>query len=77
MKAKEFLTDEQVEKEIERLQKSEFVKLAKKEEHVRCRRRQYMYCLRTYERKGKELAASGLTIDMLESIMNGGCDEDD
>ena len=29
--------------------------LAKKEEYVRNRRRQYLYCLRSYEKKGKEL----------------------
>ena len=37
------LTDEQVEKEIERLQNSEFVRLAKKEEYVRIRRRQSVF----------------------------------
>ena len=43
---KSFLTDEQVEAEIEKLKKSEFVKLAKKEEQIRYRRRQYLYGLR-------------------------------
>lgn len=71
--AKEFLTDAQVEKEIERLKKSEYVKLAKKEERIRLRRRQYMYCLRAYEKKGKELAAAGITIDLLECMTD---DED-
>lgn len=67
MKAKEFLTDEQVELEIIRLRNSDLVKLAKKEEQIRNRRRQYMYSLRTYERRGRELAASGLTLEMLEA----------
>lgn len=62
------LTDEQVEKEIERLKNSDFVKLAKKEEQIRLRRRQYLYCLRTYEKKGRELAKSGITIEMLEGM---------
>ena len=76
MKAKEFLTDEQVELEIIRLRNSELVKLAKKEEQIRNRRRQYMYSLRTYERRGRELAASGLTLEMLE-VDYTDCDDND
>lgn len=68
--SKHNLTDEQVETEIERLKNSHFVKLAKKEEQIRLRRRQYLYCLRTYEKKGKELAKAGITIEMLESVDN-------
>jgi hypothetical protein len=62
------LTDEQVEVEIERLKNSDFVKLAKKEEQIRYRRRQYLYCLRQYEKNGKELAAAGMTIELLENL---------
>ena len=62
------LTDEQVEKEIARLSESEYVKLAKKEESIRYKRRQYLYCLRSYEKKGKELAESGITMEMLEQM---------
>jgi hypothetical protein len=69
---KSFLTDEQVEAEIEKLKKSEFVKLAKKEEQIRYRRRQYLYGLRQYEKKGKELAKAGLTIEILEKMDNEG-----
>jgi hypothetical protein len=76
MKAKEFLTDEQVELEIIRLRNSDLVKLAKKEEQIRYRRRQYMYSLRTYERRGRELAASGLTLEMLEADYTD-CDDND
>lgn len=76
MKAKEFLTDEQVELEIIRLRNSNLVKLAKKEEQIRNRRRQYMYSLRTYERRGRELAASGLTLEMLEADYTD-CDDND
>ena len=50
------LTDEQVEQEIEKLQGSPLVKLARKEERIRYVRRQYLYTLRQYEKKGKELA---------------------
>lgn len=65
---KDNLTDAQVEREIERLLESPHVKLAKKEEAIRNRRRQYMYCLRTYERKGKELEAKGITMAMLQGL---------
>jgi hypothetical protein len=63
-----FLTDEQVEKEIERLLESPLVKLAKKDELIRYRRRQYLYKLRGYEKKGKELADAGITIEILEKL---------
>ena len=76
-KAKNFLTDEQVEAEIEKLKKSNFVKLAKKEEQIRYRRRQYLYGLRQYEKKGKELAKAGITIEMLEKMDNEGDQEND
>lgn len=68
MPKREFLTDEQVETEILRLQKSPDVKLAKKEERIRYRRRQYLYCLRQYEKKGKELQAAGITFEMLDNL---------
>lgn len=71
--AKEMLTDEQVEQEIERLCESPLVKLAKKEEAIRYRRRQYLYKLKCYERKGKELAEAGITMEILES-MNKECE---
>ena len=71
--AKEFFTDEQVDAEIERLKKSPLVKLARREKAVRNRRRQYMYQLRFYEKKGKELELAGITMEML----NGLCEEED
>ena len=72
--AKEFLTDEQVEAEIAKLLKSPAVKLAKKEMRIRYRRRQYLYGLRNLEKKGKELADAGITMEMLEN-MDKECDE--
>ena len=76
MAKRDFLTDEEVEREIERLLESPNVKLAKKEEYVRNRRRQYLYSLRSYEKKGKELAKSGITMDVLDSMLKGcGSDE--
>lgn len=68
MKRKEALTDEEVEVEIERLLESPLVKLAKREEALRIKRRQYMYKLRSYENKGRELKAAGITIALLEKM---------
>lgn len=70
--AKEFgLTDEQVEQEIERLTHSPQVALARYEQRVRYRRRQYLYTLRNLEKKGKALEKSGITMD----VLNGLCEE--
>ena len=63
-----YFNDEEVEREIERLKGSEFVKLAKREQAIRCRRRQYMYSLRNLERKGRQLAASGITMEALDKL---------
>ena len=70
--AKEFLSDEAVEEEIARLQASPLVALARKEERIRNRRRQYMYCLRAYEKKGRQLEQDGITLEYLDSL---GCEE--
>ena len=64
------LTDAQVEQEIERLKESPYVKLAKKDEAIRYRRRQYLYQLKSYEKKGKELSKAGVTIEILEAMDN-------
>ena len=65
MANKKPLTDLEVEEEIARLKASPLVALGKTEERIRIRRRQYMYCLRQYEKKGAELAASGVTVESL------------
>ena len=69
--AKDYITDMQVEAEIERLLESPYVKLAKKEEAIRYRRRQYMYSLRTMEKRGKELSKQGITLDNIEEELFG------
>lgn len=69
------LTDEQVEKEIERLNQSEAVALARHEQRLRYRRRQYLYQLRDYEKKGKALMDAGITREMLDAQYKL-CDED-
>lgn len=68
--AKDFLTDEQVEKEIDKLVNSPLVKLARKEERIRYRRRQYLYSLRNYEKKGRELQKAGITMEILNGLEN-------
>lgn len=73
--AKEIMTDEQVEIEISRLLNSEEVKLAKLETRIKNKRRQYMYSLRTMERKGRELKAMGITRNNLEVKLFGEVDE--
>lgn len=69
------LTDEQVEAEIERLNASEAVALARREARLRYRRRQYLYQLRDLEKKGKALLESGITREVLDSMYEN-CDED-
>ena len=61
-----FLTDEEVEAEIKRLEGNDFVKLAQKEQRVKNRRRQRMHTLRYLEKHGKELASQGVTLENLE-----------
>ena len=69
--ARECLTDEQVEQQIEKLLDSYHVQLAKKEERIRYRRRQYLYKLRGLERHGKELEAAGITPEILDILDSG------
>ena len=61
MAKRDFLTDEQVESEIQRLSASPYVKLARAEEREKYKRRQYMYHLRFMEKRGMELDAQGWT----------------
>lgn len=71
-----FLTDEQVEAEIERLNASEAVALARREARLRYRRRQYLYQLRDLEKKGKALLKAGITREVLDEMYST-CDEED
>ena len=63
------LTDAEVELEIERLQGSEYVRLAQKEIRLKQKRRAYMNQLRWLNRRGKELAAEGVTVENIESMI--------
>lgn len=58
--------DELVEAEISRLLESPDVQLAKKELALINRRKQYMYKLRSLEKRGKRLRADGWTEEALE-----------
>ena len=64
--AKEILTDEQVESEIERLNKSPYVKLARAEQRIKYRRRRYLYQLRNFEKRGMKLEQEGFNPDETE-----------
>ena len=66
--AKEYIPDEMLDDEILRLQNSHHVKLARREENIRNRKRNYMYQLRMYEKKGKALEAQGITLESLEEM---------
>ena len=75
MAKERFMTDEQVEIEIARLQASDAVKLAKKEQNIKYRRRQQMYQLRLMEKRGKELISKGITMENIEAELFGGIED--
>lgn len=70
-----FLTDEEVEVEIEKLNASEAVALARREARLRYRRRQYLYQLRDLEKKGNALLDAGITREVLDAMYST-CDEE-
>lgn len=55
---------------------TEEVKLAKKEQRLRNRRRQALYQLRHYEKRGRELMDAGFTLDNIEMCFYGGYFDD-
>ena len=68
--AKDFLTDEQVAMEIERLKASDHVRLAQKEIRLKSKRRKWLYQLRYLEKRGKQLEASGMTLENIEELLS-------
>lgn len=72
MAAKEFLTDEQVEQEIDRLRQSPHVALARREQRIRYRRRQFLYQLRDLEKKGRALERAGINMEVLNAMAEMG-----
>lgn len=75
MAREDYIPDEAVDAEISRLQDSPYVRLARREEYIRNRRRQYMYQLRMYEKKGMALEANGITNEYLDSLLECGISE--
>ncbi len=71
MAGKKKWTDEQVEAEIARLNASEYVKLARKEQQIKYRRRQTMWTLQYMEARGKQLASEGITKENMEARLFG------
>ncbi len=67
--AKEWLTDEAVEREIAKLTVSEEVKLARRELRLKYKRRQTLYTLRNLAKRGKELKESGITLDNIDAMI--------
>lgn len=64
-------TDEAVEAEIQRLNESEYVKLARKEKQIKYRRKQQMWNLQFMEARGKQLASEGITAENIEEKLFG------
>lgn len=60
------LTKEMTE-ELERLNESEYVSLARLEKRIMYRERQRLYQLRALEKRGRELAAAGFTRQNMEA----------
>lgn len=64
------MTPAQVEAEIEKLKRSEFVKLSQKEQRIKAdKRRKHLADLRWHEKRGKELAAAGITLENIRALM--------
>lgn len=72
-----FLTDDQVEIEISRLTESEAVRLARQEQHLKYKHRQYLYTLRALEKRGLELMAKGVDEANMEQMLFGTTIEED
>lgn len=70
-----YLTDEEVEEEIERLNKSEAVALARRKARLEYRRRQYLYQLRDLEKRGKALMEAGITREVLDALYDNSEEE--
>lgn len=62
------LTEKEIEEEINKLSSSEAVKLARKEQRIRYKNRQYLYTLRNLEKRGFELMEQGVTFEDLDLI---------
>lgn len=62
-----WLSDEEVEKEIERLNNTEEVALARREDRLKYKRRQRLYLLRNLYKRGEALMEAGITREILDA----------
>lgn len=62
----------EIDKDIERLKVSEDVRLARKEQHIYNKRKAYRDALLALEKRGKELAAEGITMENMREKLFGG-----
>lgn len=69
--------EELVDAEIERLKKTDAVKLAEKEQRLLYRKRKYLAQLKWLEKRGKALMADGWTLDTLELLFQDIPEESD
>jgi hypothetical protein len=74
--ARKITPEELVDAEIERLKKTEAVKLAQKEKRLLYRKRKYLADLRWLEKRGMALMAEGWTMDTLELLFKNIPEED-
>ena len=65
---RKYTPEELVDAEIERLNNTEAVKLARKERSLQMKRRKYLADLRWLEKRGKQLMADGWTADTLDLL---------
>ena len=74
--AKDWLTDQEVEAEIESLRTSPMVQLARREQALKYKRRQALYQLRNLEKRGLKLAEQGITMDNIELMLFGDTEDE-
>lgn len=60
--------EELIDSEIERLKKTDAVKLAQKEQRLIHRKRKYLADLRWLEKRGKKLMDEGWTLDTIDLL---------
>lgn len=75
MAHKNYIPDDQLDAEIERLTHSDAVKLARLEQRIAYKKRQYLYQLRWYEKRGLQLMENGVTMESLD-MMDSSMEED-
>ena len=75
MAHKNYIPDDQLDAEIDLLTHSDAVKLARLEQRIAYKKRQYLYQLRCYEKRGLQLMENGVTMELLD-MMDSSMEED-